>query len=113
MAVLLSLAAAVGYGASDYLAGVAGRRGSVTRVALLAQPFGLLAALIGLLIVPGSGPTASALGWGAISGLGSASGILVLYRGLAKGQMAVVAPIAGVLTALIPALVGLALGNRP
>ncbi|MGH7705735.1 MAG: EamA family transporter, partial [Candidatus Dormibacteria bacterium] len=42
-----------------------------------------------------------------------ASGILVLYRGLAKGQMAVVAPIAGVLTALIPALVGLALGNRP
>jgi drug/metabolite transporter (DMT)-like permease len=45
--------------------------------------------------------------------LGSGLGVLALYRGLALGQIAVVAPVAGILTALIPAVLGLALGDRP
>ncbi|MGH7609988.1 MAG: EamA family transporter [Candidatus Dormibacteria bacterium] len=113
MDVLLSLAAALGYGASDFLAGLAGRRGSVAAVGLLGQPFGLLAALVGLWLIPWSPPTLSCLLWGLASGVGSGLGILSLYRGLARGRMAVVAPLAGILTALLPAAVGLALGNRP
>jgi drug/metabolite transporter (DMT)-like permease len=110
---MLSLAAAAAYGASDFLAGVAGRRGRSSSVALLAQPFGLLAALLGLWLIPWSGPTGSSLAWGAVSGVGGSFGVLALYRGLAVGRMSVVAPVAGILTALIPAVVGLALGNRP
>lgn len=113
MSVILSLAAALGYGTSDFLAGVAGRRGAAASVALLESPFGLMAALLGLWLIPWKGPTGAGLAWGAISGLGSGLGILFLYRGLARGQMMVVAPVAGILTALIPAVVGLALGNRP
>ncbi|MGH7641936.1 MAG: EamA family transporter [Candidatus Dormibacteria bacterium] len=113
MAVLLSLTAALGYGASDFLAGVAGRRGAAASVALLESPCGLLAALLGLWLIPWSSPSGASLAWGALSGVGSGLGILALYRGLAVGRMTVVAPVAGILTALIPALVGLALGNRP
>jgi len=113
LGILFSLAAAVGYGASDFLAGVAGRRGAAASVALLAEPFGLISALFGLWLIPWTGPTGSSLAWGALSGVGSGLGILFLYRGLAQGRMTVVAPVAGILTALIPAVVGLALGNRP
>ena len=113
MSVILSLAASLGYGTSDFLAGVAGRRGAAASVALLESPFALAAALIGLWLIPWSAPTGADLAWGAISGLGIGFGILFLYRGLAVGRMTVVAPVAGILTALIPAVVGLALGNRP
>ncbi len=113
MGIALSLAAAVGYGASDFLAGVAGRRGHAAIVALLSQPLGLVTAVLGLWLFPWTGPAPASLGWGAVSGVGSAVGILALYRGLAIGEMTVVATLAGVLTALIPAAVGLALGDRP
>jgi drug/metabolite transporter (DMT)-like permease len=110
---VLSLAAAAGYGASDFLAGVAGRHGKASTVALLGQPFGLSAAVLGLWLIPWSGPTPSSLAWGALSGIGGGLGILALYRALRVGRMSVVAPVAGILTAVIPAVVGLALGNRP
>lgn len=53
------------------------------------------------------------LAWGAASGLGSGLGALALYRGLTIGRMSIVAPLAGVLTAALPAVVGLGLGNLP
>ncbi|MGH7759691.1 MAG: EamA family transporter [Candidatus Dormibacteria bacterium] len=113
MAVLLSLLASLGYGTSDFLAGTAGRRGQAAAVALLAQPLGLAAALLGLVIFRWAEPTFATLGWGAVSGVGSGLGTLALYRGLARGRMAVVAPLSAVLTAAIPAVAGLAMGNRP
>jgi drug/metabolite transporter (DMT)-like permease len=113
MAVLLSLAAAASYGLSDFLAGVAGRREDSGSTALIAQPFGLVVAVLGLWLLPWSGPTASSLVWGTASGVGGGLGTLALYRGLAIGNMAVVAPLAGLLSALIPALLGIVLGDRP
>ncbi len=113
MVVLLSLLAALGYGGSDYMAGLAGRRGGAATAAILAQPFGLLAALLGLWLIPWAPPHPATLLWGAASGLGSGLGTLALYRGLARGRMAVVAPLSALITALLPALVGLGLGERP
>lgn len=110
---VLGLLAAVGYGASDFMAGVGGRRGPAVLVALAGQPVGLVTAALGLWLVPWSWPQGSTLAWGAASGIGSGLGILALYRGLAIGEMTTVATMAGLLTALIPAVVGLALGERP
>ncbi len=45
-------------------------------------------------------------------GLGGGAGTLFLYRGLAAGAMAVVGTLSGVLAAVVPVLVGLAIGNR-
>ena len=48
-----------------------------------------------------------------LSGLGSGAGTVFLYRGLATGRMAVVAPVSAVGAAVIPVVVGLATGERP
>ena len=60
----------------------------------------------------GDGPSATALGWGAISGLGTAVGTLSLYHGLSVARMSVVATLSAVLTAVIPVIVGVALGEH-
>lgn len=112
MGALLALLAAVAYGTSDFAAGVASRRLSAGPVTVTVQACGLVAAGIAVLLFPGTGPAAAALAWGAVSGIGSAAGTLSLYQGLSAGPMSVVATVSSVLTAVIPAVVGVALGER-
>jgi drug/metabolite transporter (DMT)-like permease len=110
--VVLGLLAALAYGSSDFVAGVGGRRSSAGRVTLIAQPFGLVAAAVALALFRGAGPSKAALLWGSLSGVGSGIGTISLYQGLAVGRMSVVAPLSAVLTAVLPAIVGLATGER-
>jgi drug/metabolite transporter (DMT)-like permease len=111
-AILLALASALAYGSADFIAGWLSRRTHYTRVALLAQIAAGAGALLASLVAGGR-PSGASLAWGALSGLGGGLGTLALYRGLARGRMNVVAPLSGVLAAALPALVGLALGERP
>jgi uncharacterized membrane protein len=111
-AVLLGLLAALCYGASDFMGGVGGRRASVGGVVLAQQPFALLATVIVWALYRSSSPTAAVLGWGALSGLGNCLGTVSLYRGLAVGRMSVVASLSALLAALIPAAVGIGLGEQ-
>ncbi len=112
MAILLALLSAAAYGTCDFAAGVASRRYAAAPVTLVAQALGALTAGVAVILFPGSGVTAHALAWGALSGVGSAVGTLSLYRGLAVARMSVVATLSGVLTAVIPVIVGIALGNH-
>ncbi|CAN5326297.1 hypothetical protein BH23ACT9_BH23ACT9_07820 [soil metagenome] len=57
-------------------------------VAGLAQAVGLLIVLVGVLVVPGQS-SAAALGWGAVAGLAGAIGLMVYFRALAIGAIAV------------------------
>ncbi len=113
MAVLLALAAAVAYGASDFLAGLLSRRVSFLQVGALAQVTATVTLLAALPFTAPPAPTGPALAWGAASGAGAALGTLALYRGLAAGQMAVAAPLSGVGAAALPAVAGFLLGERP
>lgn len=112
MGVVLGLLAAVAYGTSDFVGGVGGRRSSVGRITLIAQPFGVVTAAAAIVLLPGDRPSVGALLWGALSGVGSGIGTVSLYRGLTAGRMSVVAPLSAVLTAALPALVGLASGEH-
>lgn len=76
------------------------------------QALGLLVAGVGVLLLHGVGPRAGALGFGALSGIGSTVGSLSLYHGMTKGRMATVATLSAVLTAVLPASFGLVLGQR-
>ena len=51
-------------------------------------------------------PPRSSLGWGVVAGITGAFGIAALYKGLAIGRMGVVAPVASVITAVLPVLFG-------
>jgi len=112
MGVVLALAAAIGYGLSDFIGGLVSRRTSAWPVAFLAGVGGLLGALALALARPGD-PTASDLAWGGLAGLGSGLGGAFLYRGLAAGRMGVVAPVSAVGAAVLPVVVGVGTGERP
>jgi drug/metabolite transporter (DMT)-like permease len=112
MAIILALGAAVAYGLSDFIGGLASRRTTPWPVALLGGFGGLVGALVLALAVPGD-PTSGDLAWGALAGLGSGSGTVFLYRGLATGRMAVVAPVSAVGAAVVPVVIGIATGERP
>ncbi len=112
MAVLLSLLAALAWGSSDFAAGVSGRQIGAGLAALIVQLVALAVALVGVAFYSGAGPTAAVLSWGLAAGVGNAIGTLAIYRGFAVGQMSVVAPLSAVVAAVLPAIVGLALGER-
>ena len=112
LAVALSLACAVTYGAADYFGGLASRRATMLGVVLISQAAGLLALLAVLPFLGGdAGGRDYALA--AIGGVFGAGGIALLYRGLAIGRMAVVSPITAVLAALTPVVYALVRGERP
>ncbi len=112
MTVLLSLLSALAYGTSDFLGGLVSSRISPWTSAFTSQCGGALVVLV-LSILGGGDPTSADLGWGAVSGTGTAMGVVFLYRGLGRGRMGVVAPVAGLASALLPVIVGVATGDRP
>ena len=112
MVVVLALGAAVAYGLSDFIGGLASRRTTPWPVAFLGAVGGVISACALSLVVPGEATTADLL-WGAASGLGSGVGTVFLYRGLATGRMAVVAPVSAVGAAVVPVVVGVVTGERP
>lgn len=80
---------------------------------LISQAIGSIFTLALLYFFPGTGERVPALAWGMVAGLGGGTGVLLLYRGLARGRMSVVAPITGVEAAVIPVVFGLIAGERP
>lgn len=111
MGALLGLAAALAYGVSDYVAGIASRVHHFLWVSLL----GMAASVVGAgtaVAVQGASPARSALAWGALSGVGSAVGTLALFRGYGRGEMAVAGPLSALGAAAFPAIVGAFLGER-
>jgi drug/metabolite transporter (DMT)-like permease len=110
--IALGLLAAVTYGAADFCAGVGSRRLKAGPVALIVQIAALLMAFVGVLFLPGEGPTAHTMAWGALAGIGSGVGTLALYRGMTLGAMSPVATCSAVLAAVLPAGVGLASGDH-
>lgn len=112
MTVVLALAAAVLYGVSDFVGGVASRRWSVWPIGVLACVGAFAGSVLIAVARPGD-PSTQDLAWGALAGLGSGSGTAFLYRGLALGRMGVVAPLSAVGAVVVPLMVGLLTGERP
>jgi len=112
MTLVLSLAAALVYGAADFLGGLASRRAAVITVVFGSQFAGLVVLAIAVPLIGGQfHPADLLLGSGA--GLLGALAITLLYRALSVGTMGIVSPITAVLAAAIPAVYGFALGERP
>src|SRR5687767_11341729 len=112
MVVILSLCAALAYGLSDFVGGLLTRRASAWAVAGTSQAAATVLAF-GILIARSGESGSAPLLWGVLGGIGSGIGNVSIYRGLAGGRMAVVAPVSAMAAAALPALVGLATGERP
>ncbi|MDQ3783824.1 MAG: DMT family transporter [Actinomycetota bacterium] len=112
MGIVLGLAAAIVYGAADFVGGLVSRRTNVLAVVLFSQLWGAVPLLAA---VPFFGAAVSGedLVWGAAAGLAGAAGVVFLYRGLSIGRMTMVAPTTAVEAATIPVVFGLTGGERP
>jgi drug/metabolite transporter (DMT)-like permease len=111
--VLLALASAACYGAADFLGGLTSKRANTLAIVVVSQLAGLLLLLIAFPLLPTSSPSTMDFVWGAIAGLTGGTGVALLYRALAIGVMAVVAPTTAVCAVVIPVLVAVGLGERP
>jgi len=108
---LLALVSALVWGVADFVGGLASRRSTPLQTLVLTTPAGLVL-IMPLALLVGGDPAGTAL-----PGIGSALfgslGILLLYAALTIGPMGIVSPIAAVIGAAIPVVVGLLQGDRP
>jgi drug/metabolite transporter (DMT)-like permease len=113
LAAILALSSAALYGASDFLGGLASRRAHTGAVVLISQASGMVALAVVLPFLPDAAPALRDLAWGAVAGAAIGAGLALLYRALAVGSMAVVAPATAVCAVVIPLAAALLLGERP
>jgi drug/metabolite transporter (DMT)-like permease len=111
MVIMLGLAAAVLYGAGDFLGGLATRKVQVLVVLALAETAGVIVAVPAAVMWPGPARLAG-LAWGTSAGLAGGLGLIIFYIGLATGPMSVVAPVSGLASTVLPVAVALAEGER-
>ena len=109
---MLALASAAAFGTADFLGGLASRRASALLVTLAAHLAGLVVVLPVVLVLRAPVDPAS-LAWGAASGVCGCAGAVVFFRALASGAMAAAAPVTAVVSAALPVLAGVLLGERP
>jgi drug/metabolite transporter (DMT)-like permease len=110
--VVLGLLAAIAYGLGDFAGGFASRKHSAVTVLLWAYPIG--AVLMALLLpVFGGTPDGRTFLFGALGGCAGMMGVLLMYSLMAIAPMNIISPVTAVLAAIVPVIVGVALGERP
>ncbi len=110
MAVFLSVLTAALFGAGDFLGGLAGRRIRVSQVLAASHLVGLVGITFAALVLADDF-IAVDLVWGAAAGVAGFVGLGLLYRGLARGPMGVVAPLTAITSAAVPAAWGVVIGG--
>ncbi|MDA2893953.1 EamA family transporter [Mycolicibacterium sp. BiH015] len=110
--ILSALVAALGYGVSDFVGGIASRRVAALRVVIVSYPLALMLLTIVSSVVGGQLSTQAVL-WGLLAGVAQAFGVWWFYAALGVGPISVVSPLTAVLVAGIPVAAGLTLGERP
>jgi drug/metabolite transporter (DMT)-like permease len=113
VALAYGVSAAVAWGAADFSGGFATKKSHVFTVVFLSQVVGgvFLAALA--LVFSGWLPGLRVMLVGGLAGLAGEVGLILLYMGLARGRMGIVAPLSAVVSALLPIAVGAVQAGLP
>jgi drug/metabolite transporter (DMT)-like permease len=112
-AVALGLASSLAWGFADFFGGLQSRKRPLLAVLVVGQTAGfVLIALVAAARGDGLPEAGTWLLWAMGGGLLGIVGLAAFYRGLATGNMGVVAPISST-AAIVPLVVGLGMGERP
>lgn len=112
MSLVLGVVVAACFGSGDFLGGLASRRIATLVALAVAQVTALVGAVV-VALVAGGDPSGQDLVLGVAAGLLNVAALGCLYQGLAIGRVSVVAPLAAVISAVIPVAWGLLTGERP
>jgi drug/metabolite transporter (DMT)-like permease len=111
VAVALGVTSALSWGIGDFAGGLASRAIGSLATATASQIVGVIV-LLGIVVATGEvGVGQRELAWAAAAGIGGGIGIASFYAALARGEMSLVAPIAGALGAALPVVVSLLSGE--
>mgnify|MGYP000328923258 FL=1 len=111
LTVILGFATSLVYGFADFFGAIAARRINAVLVTFLSGISGLLF-LLTLTPALGASFDQQTLFWGISAGIASAFAMTCLYASLAIGPISIVSPLGAVVSAIVPAAVGFALGER-
>lgn len=109
----LALSSAAMWGTSDFCGGLVTRRARPAVIVMIAHGLGLLALLIGVVILHAGFPGKHTIEFGLLAGLAGGIGLILLYKGLSLGSMGLVAAVSGVLTTVVPVVVAFVSEGRP
>src|SRR3954463_5094146 len=109
---ILALTSAFFYGSADFFGGLTARRANTIATVVASQCVGLVLLAAALPFLPTAVVSPRDWLWGVSAGVFGGAGVALLYRALAIGTMAVIAPITAVISAIIPVLFGFAIGER-
>lgn len=104
---ILGLLTAITYGAADFFAAIATRKVRVVAVTALASFTGLLF-LLAVSPILGTKFSDEAFFWGLMGGFSSVIALLALYASLAIGPISIVSPLGALVSAIVPAVIGVA-----
>lgn len=110
---ILALISAAVWGGGDFMGSYASRRSSPIHALSLAAISGLLVLIGAAVILRESFPSGRGILVAAMGGISGALGIAVFWRALTMGHVATVAPIAGVISAALPVVVGIFIEGSP
>ena len=101
---VFGLIAAITWGAADFSGGIATKRTSAYSVVLVAHTISMVLLFVTAIALHDPLPNMESWFWGGAAGLGGGFGLLMLYKALADGKMAVAAPVSAIVAAGIPVI---------
>lgn len=102
---ILGLFTAITYGAADFFAAIASRQVRVVVVTAVSSITGLIF-LLAVAPILGANFSTDALFWGLMGGFSSVIALLALYASLALGPISIVSPLGALVSAIVPAVIG-------
>lgn len=103
---------AAGYGASDFIGGIASRKAPIAAVLVLSQTASMTLMAAAAAFIPDTGIYSPDLLRGALAGFLVFAGIALVYAAFSKGDIGPSAALLGVFAALVPFLAAVAAGTR-
>lgn len=108
-----SVAAAFAWGTSDFIGGYAVRRADAFLFTTIAHASGALLVVSLALLNRSAFPAGTSVEWALGAGFLAGLSLAIFYRALATGRMGLTAPVAAILGAAIPAIVGILTQGLP
>ena len=104
-AILLGIISALAWGGGDFTGGLASRHENPIRVATMAEIAGFVLLLVLIVIFPEPVPPVQIWIVSGLANLIGLTGLILLFRALAEGQMSIAAPVSALMAAIIPVVV--------
>lgn len=102
--IFLALSASLFFGSADVSGGLASKRDTPFQVLVIGTLISVVLFAGMVLIGKESAPTTASIIYSGLAGLCGSIGLAALYKGLAEGQVAIVSPLSGVVSAAAPVL---------